>query len=156
MIKGLALPPPTRLPSLYAASAHCLFSLNQRPCRFVCSALSPIAALNPSDSPTPMEPSSDGAVAAGSKLEDLNWDHSFVRELPGDSRSDSIPRQVIIIIMIINIIWNLFVMVDLRFDVFKSFECMLFLLLDMFVGFGSCGVFKSFEFWCMFPVGYLY
>ncbi|KAK8282326.1 hypothetical protein V6Z12_D08G019100 [Gossypium hirsutum] len=27
-------------------------------------------------------------------LEDLNWDHSFVRELPGDPRSDSIPRQV--------------------------------------------------------------
>ncbi|XP_038697097.1 protein adenylyltransferase SelO-like [Tripterygium wilfordii] len=28
------------------------------------------------------------------KLEDLNWDHSFVRELPGDQRSDTIPRQV--------------------------------------------------------------
>ncbi|GLT59547.1 hypothetical protein SLA2020_323590 [Shorea laevis] len=28
------------------------------------------------------------------KLEDLNWDHSFVRELPGDPRSDTIPRQV--------------------------------------------------------------
>ncbi|WRX31866.1 Protein adenylyltransferase SelO - like 1 [Theobroma cacao] len=28
-------------------------------------------------------------------LEDLNWDHSFVRELPGDPRSDSIPRQVL-------------------------------------------------------------
>nr|GEY84735.1 hypothetical protein [Tanacetum cinerariifolium] len=27
-------------------------------------------------------------------LEDLNWDHSFVRELPGDSRADVIPRQV--------------------------------------------------------------
>ncbi|XP_065865675.1 uncharacterized protein [Euphorbia lathyris] len=27
-------------------------------------------------------------------LEDLNWDNSFVRELPGDSRTDSIPRQV--------------------------------------------------------------
>ncbi|KAH1067190.1 hypothetical protein J1N35_032177 [Gossypium stocksii] len=27
-------------------------------------------------------------------LEDLNWDHSFVRELPGDPQSDSIPRQV--------------------------------------------------------------
>lgn len=94
MIKGLALPPPTRLPSLYAASAHRLFSLPPRPCRLVCSALSPIPALNPSDSPTPMEPSADGAVAAGSKLEDLNWDHSFVRELPGDSRSESIPRQV--------------------------------------------------------------
>lgn len=28
------------------------------------------------------------------KLEDLNWDHSFVRNLPGDSRSDNMPRQV--------------------------------------------------------------
>ncbi|KAJ9139731.1 hypothetical protein P3X46_030438 [Hevea brasiliensis] len=28
-------------------------------------------------------------------LEDLNWDHSFVRELPGDSRTDTIPRQVL-------------------------------------------------------------
>lgn len=27
-------------------------------------------------------------------LEDLNWDHSFVRELPGDPRSDIIPREV--------------------------------------------------------------
>ena len=29
-------------------------------------------------------------------LEDLSWDYSFVRELPGDPRSDSIPRQVLI------------------------------------------------------------
>lgn len=28
------------------------------------------------------------------KLEELNWDHSFVRELPGDSRVDNNPRQV--------------------------------------------------------------
>ena len=28
------------------------------------------------------------------KLEDLNWDHSFVRELPGDPRTDAIPREV--------------------------------------------------------------
>ncbi|KAL9458880.1 hypothetical protein AB3S75_007712 [Citrus x aurantiifolia] len=28
-------------------------------------------------------------------LEDLNWDHSFVRELPGDPRTDSIPREVL-------------------------------------------------------------
>ncbi|CAN6214119.1 unnamed protein product [Urochloa humidicola] len=27
-------------------------------------------------------------------LEELPWDHSFVRELPGDPRSDTIPRQV--------------------------------------------------------------
>ncbi|KAK9129023.1 hypothetical protein Syun_017820 [Stephania yunnanensis] len=29
------------------------------------------------------------------KIEDLNWDHSFVRELPGDSRSDVMPREVL-------------------------------------------------------------
>lgn len=29
------------------------------------------------------------------KLEELNWDHSFVRELPGDSRTDGPPRQVL-------------------------------------------------------------
>ncbi|KAI7984051.1 Protein adenylyltransferase SelO [Camellia lanceoleosa] len=28
-------------------------------------------------------------------LEDLNWDNSFVRELPGDPRADNIPRQVL-------------------------------------------------------------
>ncbi|XP_016478877.2 uncharacterized protein LOC107800242 [Nicotiana tabacum] len=29
------------------------------------------------------------------KLEELNWDHSFVRELPSDSRTDTIPREVL-------------------------------------------------------------
>lgn len=28
------------------------------------------------------------------RLEDLNWDHSFVRVLPGDPRTDTIPREV--------------------------------------------------------------
>ncbi|CAA7407994.1 unnamed protein product [Spirodela intermedia] len=28
-------------------------------------------------------------------LEELNWDHSFVRELPGDPRTDSTPREVV-------------------------------------------------------------
>ncbi|KAG0469006.1 hypothetical protein HPP92_018334 [Vanilla planifolia] len=28
------------------------------------------------------------------KLEELNWDHSFVRELPGDPRSDNMTREV--------------------------------------------------------------
>lgn len=28
------------------------------------------------------------------KLEELQWDNSFVRELPGDPRTDSIPREV--------------------------------------------------------------
>ncbi|KAK1266451.1 hypothetical protein QJS04_geneDACA016299 [Acorus gramineus] len=30
-----------------------------------------------------------------SSLEDLKWDHSFVRDLPGDPRSDTIPREVL-------------------------------------------------------------
>ncbi|KAL6527770.1 hypothetical protein OROMI_029581 [Orobanche minor] len=29
------------------------------------------------------------------KLEELKWDHSFVRELPGDPRTDLIPREVV-------------------------------------------------------------
>ncbi|KAJ8770830.1 hypothetical protein K2173_021745 [Erythroxylum novogranatense] len=29
------------------------------------------------------------------KLEELNWDHSFVRELPGDPRTINLPRQVL-------------------------------------------------------------
>lgn len=28
------------------------------------------------------------------KLEELKWDHSFVRELPGDPRTDRMPREV--------------------------------------------------------------
>ncbi|KAJ0787437.1 hypothetical protein HanOQP8_Chr02g0082471 [Helianthus annuus] len=28
-------------------------------------------------------------------LEDLNWDHSFVRELPGDPRTDFMQRQLL-------------------------------------------------------------
>ncbi|XP_022988044.1 uncharacterized protein LOC111485404 [Cucurbita maxima] len=32
---------------------------------------------------------------ARKKLEELNWDNSFVRELPGDPRTDVIPRQVL-------------------------------------------------------------
>ncbi|GMP91970.1 hypothetical protein CsSME_00042412 [Camellia sinensis var. sinensis] len=33
-------------------------------------------------------------------LEDLNWDNSFVRELPGDPRADNIPRQVGVVCLI--------------------------------------------------------
>ncbi|KAK7390709.1 hypothetical protein VNO78_18733 [Psophocarpus tetragonolobus] len=29
------------------------------------------------------------------EVEDLKWDHTFVRELPGDTRSDSYPREVL-------------------------------------------------------------
>lgn len=63
-----------------------------------------------SSSPTPVTDSSAdtlakdlqnqslGAVDEGckikKKLEDFNWDHSFVKELPGDPRTDVISREV--------------------------------------------------------------
>lgn len=37
---------------------------------------------------------SNGTKKVRLKLEDLHWDHSFVRELPGDPRTDSMPREV--------------------------------------------------------------
>jgi len=36
-----------------------------------------------------------GQRKMGTSLEDLNWDQTFIRELPGDLRTDSIPRQVL-------------------------------------------------------------
>ncbi|KAG1327225.1 UPF0061 protein [Cocos nucifera] len=36
-----------------------------------------------------------GEAGVPLKLEELNWDHSFVRELPGDPRTDAIPREVL-------------------------------------------------------------
>lgn len=36
----------------------------------------------------------DDRKTLGLRLEDLNWDHSFVRALPGDPRTDTIPREV--------------------------------------------------------------
>ena len=38
--------------------------------------------------------SSSPSSAQRIKLEDINWDHSFVRELPGDSREGGPVRQV--------------------------------------------------------------
>ncbi|CAH9072235.1 unnamed protein product [Cuscuta europaea] len=37
----------------------------------------------------------DHTTARKIKLEELNWDNSFVRELPGDPRTDSMPREVL-------------------------------------------------------------
>ncbi|KAL6200701.1 hypothetical protein ACLB2K_030482 [Fragaria x ananassa] len=64
---------------------------------------------SPMDSPPPPEqPSVDSvthdlrnqSLAADApkprlKLEDLNWENSFVRELPGDPRTDTFPREVL-------------------------------------------------------------
>ncbi|KAG7531067.1 hypothetical protein ISN44_Un57g000060, partial [Arabidopsis suecica] len=71
-----------------------------------------------SSSPTPVTDSSAdslakdlqnqslGAVDEGvkikKKLEDFNWDHSFVKELPGDPRTDVISREVSIFVSIFN------------------------------------------------------
>ncbi|KAF4350064.1 hypothetical protein G4B88_004676 [Cannabis sativa] len=38
---------------------------------------------------------SNGIKKVRLNLEDLNWDQSFVRELPGDPRTDSFPREVL-------------------------------------------------------------
>ncbi|KAJ0961700.1 hypothetical protein J5N97_000019 [Dioscorea zingiberensis] len=46
-----------------------------------------------SSSVAPME-SSAAEERTQLKLEELNWDHSFVRELPGDPRADIISREV--------------------------------------------------------------
>lgn len=35
-----------------------------------------------------------GGAKIKRKLEDFNWDNSFVKELPGDPRSDVISREV--------------------------------------------------------------
>ncbi|CAN8299545.1 unnamed protein product [Cochlearia groenlandica] len=52
-----------------------------------------------SSSPTPVTASAGDSLEKDSKmkrkLEDINWDHSFVKELPGDPRSDVISRQVL-------------------------------------------------------------
>lgn len=46
----------------------------------------------------PVASASAGRVEGGErprvKLEELSWDHSFVRELPGDPRTDRMPREV--------------------------------------------------------------
>lgn len=47
------------------------------------------------------------------KLEDLNWDHSFVRELPGDPRTDKIPREVsLLCFLVLFCLFSLFLTVE--------------------------------------------
>eukprot|EP00262_Sarcandra_glabra_P011968 TRINITY_DN2977_c0_g1_i1.p1 TRINITY_DN2977_c0_g1~~TRINITY_DN2977_c0_g1_i1.p1 ORF type:complete len:647 (-),score=91.90 TRINITY_DN2977_c0_g1_i1:109-2049(-) len=41
------------------------------------------------------EMENSGKECVSLNLEELNWDHSFARELPGDPRTDAIPRQVL-------------------------------------------------------------
>nr|VDC74005.1 unnamed protein product [Brassica rapa] len=42
-----------------------------------------------------LEAVDEGGAKIKRKLEDFNWDHSFVKELPGDPRSDVTSREVI-------------------------------------------------------------
>ena len=54
------------------------------------------AAIGTSMTPSQTPPSSSSSSVPRIKLEDINWDHSFVRELPGDSREGGPVRQVIL------------------------------------------------------------
>ncbi|KAJ1259167.1 hypothetical protein BS78_10G133300 [Paspalum vaginatum] len=87
----LSLTPPRalRLPRLLPRGAH------RRPLlRGMASAAAPgsQAAAEPATVGTARE---GGAGPRRLALEELPWDHSFVRELPGDPRSDAIPREVL-------------------------------------------------------------
>ncbi|TVU11417.1 hypothetical protein EJB05_45003, partial [Eragrostis curvula] len=58
------------------------------------SAMASVAGGAPAASPA----AGSGAVGEAPRrlaLEELPWDHTFVRELPGDPRSDTIPREVL-------------------------------------------------------------
>ncbi|WOL19234.1 hypothetical protein Cni_G28032 [Canna indica] len=54
----------------------------------------PILVLMKLNTEAPAPVGNGSKMAERLKLEELNWDHSFVRELPGDPRTDKIPRQV--------------------------------------------------------------
>ncbi|RLN11733.1 hypothetical protein C2845_PM09G10520 [Panicum miliaceum] len=53
------------------------------------------SAAAPAPGPRPAAAAEAPAAPRRLALEDLPWDHSFVRELPGDPRSDTIPREVL-------------------------------------------------------------
>ncbi|KAJ3694656.1 hypothetical protein LUZ60_000033 [Juncus effusus] len=96
----------TALPKLLRARTavhrHCFFP--NRRARMASAAagegsVSAVASSSPS-SPVNSESkpgveSSGGTGSVRVKLEEMNWDHSFVRELPGDPRSDLMPREVL-------------------------------------------------------------
>ncbi|RCV21443.1 hypothetical protein SETIT_4G140000v2 [Setaria italica] len=68
--------------------------------RGACRARRPLlrgmASAAPGSPPTAAEaPPPTGTAPRRVALEELPWDHSFVRELPGDPRSDAIPREVL-------------------------------------------------------------
>jgi len=73
----------------------------------------------------------DEGVKIKKKLEDFNWDHSFVKELPGDPRTDVISREVSIFVSIFN------------GDNRSNLNFVFFLLCQYFVCF--CGLFSKHE-----------
>lgn len=69
-----------------------------------------VDASSTADSET-MASASVGRVEGGDrprfKLEELNWDHSFVRELPGDPRTDRMPREVYFFLYLFHLFFRL-------------------------------------------------
>jgi hypothetical protein len=62
-------------------------------------------------------------------LEDLNWDNSFVRELPSDPRTDPYPREVALtFIQFISIEMKLGLQftISLMFSSFSGVTCLLY------------------------------
>lgn len=58
------------------------------------TAASAVSGDPPTDQPSNQTSTENPTVKL--KLEDLNWDHSFVRELPGDPLTDITSREVVI------------------------------------------------------------
>ncbi|KAF8779224.1 hypothetical protein HU200_002901 [Digitaria exilis] len=81
--RSLRLPPPPQPLSRAARRPHLLRGMAS-----AAAAPGPHAA---AEAPAATGEASPRRLA----LEELPWDHSFVRELPGDPRSDTIPREVL-------------------------------------------------------------
>ncbi|KAL6604820.1 hypothetical protein ACP70R_042764 [Stipagrostis hirtigluma subsp. patula] len=85
--RALRLPPPSPTPLLRRR-------LIRRP---LLRGMASAAAAGGEAPAAPVEapPAGEGARRPRLTLEELAWDNSFVRELPGDPRSDAIPREVL-------------------------------------------------------------
>ncbi|KAM0002209.1 putative protein adenylyltransferase SelO [Helianthus debilis subsp. tardiflorus] len=72
-------------------SLYKLFKFHRKTTSFSFSTTTTTASMNP---PSGLSVNSVTTDALKLSLEDLNWDHSFVRELPADPRTDVMQRQV--------------------------------------------------------------
>ncbi|KAM0002206.1 putative protein adenylyltransferase SelO [Helianthus debilis subsp. tardiflorus] len=72
-------------------SLYKLFKFHRKTTSFSFSTTTTTASMNP---PSGLSVNSVTTDALKLSLEDLNWDHSFVRELPADPRTDGMQRQV--------------------------------------------------------------